>query len=272
MASVKTIIVGGFLGAGKTTLLAQAADLLAQRGRRVGLLTNDQAPDLVDTAYLKQQGFTVGEVCGGCFCCQFEKFLLASHQLLDDHAPEILLAEPVGSCTDISATVIQPLKKMAAHRFQVAPFSVVVDPLRLREAALGWLNASAELLSPSGAADWHAFAARLFERLQAEFRARKAEVAHLKILLTGFGGSLAVNLTSTAGEPSFRAEGKQARSFSAQMLVNARVQLEPGPLREVVENVLRAAEAEDIAVTLKNVECFSPARPKPTHRFTETVP
>ena len=45
----KIILVGGFLGAGKTTLLMRAAGIVGQRGIRAGLITNDQAPELVDS-------------------------------------------------------------------------------------------------------------------------------------------------------------------------------------------------------------------------------
>ena len=50
--SCRLILVGGFLGAGKTTLLWEAAKQLSSRGLKVGLITNDQAPDLVDTSLL----------------------------------------------------------------------------------------------------------------------------------------------------------------------------------------------------------------------------
>ena len=60
----KLMLVGGFLGAGKTTLLWEAAQRLAGRGRRVGLVTNDQAPELVDTAWLSRAGVRVAEVSG----------------------------------------------------------------------------------------------------------------------------------------------------------------------------------------------------------------
>jgi G3E family GTPase len=53
MATIRLILVGGFLGAGKTTLLHGAATRLVTRGFRVGLITNDQAPDLVDTRLLR---------------------------------------------------------------------------------------------------------------------------------------------------------------------------------------------------------------------------
>lgn len=133
MHRVRLILVGGFLGAGKTTLLARAAKLLVGNGRRVGLITNDQASDLVDTAILKREGLDVTQVAGGCFCCRFDELVSAADRLITDIRPDVLLGEPVGSCTDISATVIQPLKAFYADWFQIAPFSVLVDPVRLRE-------------------------------------------------------------------------------------------------------------------------------------------
>lgn len=43
------ILVGGFLGAGKTSLLREAVRILEEKEVKVGLITNDQAPELVDT-------------------------------------------------------------------------------------------------------------------------------------------------------------------------------------------------------------------------------
>src|SRR4051812_22665242 len=109
MEPVRLILVGGFLGAGKTTLLAQAASKLAAQGKRVGLITNDQAADLVDTEMLRRKGFNVGEVAGGCFCCRFEDLVNASDTLIASQKPDVLIGEPVGSCTDLAATVVQPI-------------------------------------------------------------------------------------------------------------------------------------------------------------------
>ena len=133
MKDVRMILAGGFLGAGKTTLLAQAARRLVDQGKRVGLITNDQAANLVDTGILRQGGFAVGEVAGGCFCCRFGDFVAASDKLLNDLQPDVLFGEPVGSCTDLSATVLQPLKQLYAEWFRLAPFTVVTDPVRLEE-------------------------------------------------------------------------------------------------------------------------------------------
>jgi Ni2+-binding GTPase involved in maturation of urease and hydrogenase len=124
----KVILVGGFLGSGKTTLLRQAAKILIQKGKRVGLVTNDQAPMLVDTKYLKDSELAVKEVAGGCFCCEFSEFADALSDFVRESSPDFMLGEPVGSCTDVSATVLQPLKDRYSHRFTLAPFSVLLDP------------------------------------------------------------------------------------------------------------------------------------------------
>ena len=134
MQKIRLILVGGFLGAGKTTLLANAAARLIRQGRKVGIITNDQAAGLVDTEIVKRVSSGVGEVAGGCFCCRFGDLVSSLKRLLSDFTPDVVLAEPVGSCTDLSATVLQPLKKLYAEMLTVAPYSVLADPARLREA------------------------------------------------------------------------------------------------------------------------------------------
>ena len=58
-------MIGGFLGAGKTTAVAALAQHLTKRGVRVGLITNDQGSELVDTAMLRARGFNTEEIPGG---------------------------------------------------------------------------------------------------------------------------------------------------------------------------------------------------------------
>src|SRR5438105_8963386 len=112
MQRVRFVMIGGFLGAGKTTTMARLARFYMNRGQRVGLVTNDQAQDLVDTTSLRAQGFPVEEVAGACFCCRFDDLVGKVGILEKSERPDVILAEPVGSCTDLVATVVLPLKDL----------------------------------------------------------------------------------------------------------------------------------------------------------------
>ncbi|HXR40234.1 MAG TPA: GTP-binding protein, partial [Terracidiphilus sp.] len=97
------MIVGGFLGAGKTSLILAAARELELRGLRCAVILNDQSDELVDTHHADAQGLLAREVTGGCFCCKFSR-LIEVIEDLQATSPDVIFAEPVGSCTDISAT------------------------------------------------------------------------------------------------------------------------------------------------------------------------
>src|SRR5438094_6640272 len=128
MKRLRFVMLGGFLGAGKTTAMARLARHYMNRGQRVGLVTNDQAQDLVDTNSLRAQGFAVEEVAGACFCCRFDDLVGKVGLLQEGERPDVILAEPVGSCTDLVATVVQPLRDLYGERFEVAPYPVLFKP------------------------------------------------------------------------------------------------------------------------------------------------
>lgn len=128
--SADYVMVGGFLGAGKTTALLRLAEHFTAHGRRVGLITNDQSQGLVDTSIVESRGYPVEEITGGCFCCRFTSLTDAADKLTRDARPEVFLAEPVGSCTDLRATVQYPLRRLYGDNYRVAPLSVLVDPQR----------------------------------------------------------------------------------------------------------------------------------------------
>lgn len=126
--SPRFIMIGGFLGAGKTTTLARLAARFREQGKNIAIVTNDQASDLVDTLLLRSQGFQVGEVAGSCFCCNFNALTGTVEALSADQRPDIVLAEPVGSCTDLVATVIRPLEQVYEQPFEIAPYGVIIKP------------------------------------------------------------------------------------------------------------------------------------------------
>src|ERR1041384_1540425 len=125
-------MIGGFLGAGKLTAVARLAAKLRSDLLRVGLITNEAGSPLVDTAMLSSRGFAVEEISGGCFCCRFNSLTEAARKLSAEMRPDVFIAEPVGSCTDLVATVTYPLRRMYGENFSIAPLSVLVDPIRAR--------------------------------------------------------------------------------------------------------------------------------------------
>lgn len=110
--------------------MGRLAKRLTDRGVRVGLITNDQGRNLVDTTMLRSQGFATEEIPGGCFCCRFNSLVDAAQRLTQSMRPEVFVTEPVGSCTDLVATVTYPLRRLYGDNFTVAPVSVLVDPIR----------------------------------------------------------------------------------------------------------------------------------------------
>ncbi len=128
MKPMRFVMIGGFLGAGKTTTIGALARRYTDQGLKVGIVTNDQATDLVDTHALRSQGHTVGEVAGACFCCNFNELLSTVGQLAQDERPDVILAEPVGSCTDLVATVVQPLVQLHGGEYEIAPYGVILKP------------------------------------------------------------------------------------------------------------------------------------------------
>src|SRR5262249_5604974 len=126
--ALQFVMVGGVPGAGKTTPLSRPGRIYAPQGERVGGGANDQAHDLVDTNTFRSQGLAVEEVPGACFCCRFDDLVSRVGSLQDSEKPDVILAEPVGSCTDLVATVIQPLKDLYGGRFEVAPYVVLFKP------------------------------------------------------------------------------------------------------------------------------------------------
>jgi Ni2+-binding GTPase involved in maturation of urease and hydrogenase len=137
----RLVVLTGFLGAGKTTTMLAAGRLLTRRGHRVAVITNDQGSDLVDTRAVDGAVPDVGEVTGGCFCCRFEDLADLVTELLDASRTDTILAEAVGSCTDLQATVIRPLRARYRDRLTVAPLTTVLDPARFDslDGDLGYL-------------------------------------------------------------------------------------------------------------------------------------
>lgn len=130
MKCAQLMVIGGFLGAGKTTAMMQLAERIKAQDKTVGLITNDQTDFLVDTQYAKSQALDVVELTGSCFCCNYPGF---AEKIGAMATKDFVLAEPVGSCTDLVSTIMKPSKAGKAGDITVLPLSVLVEPDRLTQ-------------------------------------------------------------------------------------------------------------------------------------------
>jgi len=140
MGSGKTrfLVLGGYLGAGKTTLAVNLARELRERNdRSVAIITNDQGDVLVDTEFTKDAGFDVREILGGCFCSNFDEFVTSARTLVSAGRPDVIIAEPIGTSTNLMGSVVAPLRSMYPDEFDVAPFTVVIDCIRASDILSG---------------------------------------------------------------------------------------------------------------------------------------
>lgn len=359
----KIILVGGFLGAGKTTLLGEVACKLSQMGRKVGLITNDQASELVDTVFLEHTDTAVSEVSGSCFCCNFQGFTDAIAYINEKKAMDVIIAEPVGSCTDLSATILQPLKEKFAESLSIAPLSVLVDPEQLAdildgrmsglhmsavyilrkqleeadlivinktdllspeavttlkkrtaeewpwakvyaisaktgeglenwlneviqcseagthlaevdydiyaegEAVLGWLNTTVILQSKF--ANWDSFAENLLNALNRRFEELNATIGHVKLLIKTGNSFVIGNITGPNNFLNIR--GSAGEGKEAKMTLNARAQMEPDTLKDIVLEEISKAGGNDITSDFIALKCLKPGRPNPTYRYDHIV-
>jgi len=351
MSTLPVIVpLGGFLGAGKTTLILAASRLLQSRNLRAAAILNDQGADLVDTGFIGANGIAADQVTGGCFCCRFSDLIDAAERLRE-FSPDVIFAEAVGSCTDISATTLQPLKLYYRDQFRLAPYTVLVDPARAREVetgqagedlsflyrtqieeadlvcftksdqhgdfpsitsapvrnisaltgqgvaawldevlagqlpaglkildidyqryaeaegALAWLNASVSVtldtpLSPSS------LIGPLLDQLDAAITGAGLRIVHLKLGDDSPSGYLKASIANNGAEPGVTGMLDASPAAVHQVLLNVRAEGDPESLERIVRREIASLPGE---IVLNNLQCFSPAPPRPEHRLNSVV-
>lgn len=137
MKKQRILIFSGFLGSGKTTTMIETAKVLSRQGIKAALITNDLGSNLVDTSLAGLQGIPVAEIPDGCFCHDVPQLAAMMDTLTEAEQPDIIFAEPVGSCVDLVRNTYQELNKNYAGKYELAPFTAVVDPVRYRSIYMG---------------------------------------------------------------------------------------------------------------------------------------
>ncbi len=132
------------------------------------------------------------------------------------------------------------------------------------EAVLGWLNCSASLTGRN--VDWDKFAASLMNEMADRFKALRVSTGHVKLIVENGDLYISANLAGSSEKPVFR--WSAGKSDNAEMIVNARVVMEPEELEKVFRNSLQIVTNFDIKVKINRIRSIKPGYPNPTHRYT----
>ncbi|MEQ1586973.1 MAG: GTP-binding protein [Cyclobacteriaceae bacterium] len=131
------------------------------------------------------------------------------------------------------------------------------------ESKLAWLDKSIVIQSFRGNG---AFIAReIIRSIFNSMQSRQYKIGHLKFFLEGedWYEKISFTATSTSGEVRIRHD----EVFQLKMLINARVQVEPAQLKELMDEVIDLIkEATACIITSEKESVFKPGYPKPVHR------
>jgi hypothetical protein len=138
------------------------------------------------------------------------------------------------------------------------------------EAELGWLNSRLRVTSaaPFSLDD---LALSIIRRLQESFAACDAEPAHLKAI--GMSGEFhaVANLVSS-DTPAVLSQTSQCQTRQADVIVNARVAIDPQILEEQVKAAVQTVcQSVGAAPEFLHTQSFRPGRPNPTYRYAEAL-
>src|SRR5262249_54854681 len=139
------------------------------------------------------------------------------------------------------------------------------------EAELGWLNSSVHVTAEQPFA-LDELLLGVVRRLREGLAGTGAEVAHLKVIGLGEASFGVANLVSSASAPELSLPSC-GRVREADVIVNARVAVEPALLEERVRQVVtEACQARGAAAEFRKTQALRPGRPVPTHRYASAVP
>ena len=134
------------------------------------------------------------------------------------------------------------------------------------EAELGWLN-SQVVVESKQEFELDQLLVDLIRRLHARLLSASAEAAHLKVIgLCDTSYAVANVVSNQTGPELSLASG--TKTMTANVVVNARVAIDPADLEVMVREELDSAtEAIGATHNVVSLQSFRPGRPVPTHRI-----
>jgi hypothetical protein len=136
------------------------------------------------------------------------------------------------------------------------------------EAVLGWLNGTVQFTAARPIV-WNETLKNLAGHLSTRFDNLPAAVGHVKLLMKSNGESVLANLTGTRDTLTIR--GPELSGRDAELIINARVELEPEHLDKIVKESMNSIQESEMQHHTVSWQCLKPGRPQPTHRYVTVV-
>ena len=125
----KFAVFSGFLGSGKTTTMMK----LAQKGSKIAMITNDLgSPGLADHKLAHLRGCAAAEITGDCICYQTVKLMEKLDELFEKTGCELVISDIPGFGVGALEHVYHTLEAQYPGRYELAPFTVLVEPQTVR--------------------------------------------------------------------------------------------------------------------------------------------
>ncbi|MBR3689803.1 MAG: GTPase (G3E family) [Eggerthellaceae bacterium] len=132
MEQIRFMVMSGFLGAGKTTTMIALAEHMDENYGKTAIIANDLGANLVDTSLTQTSGCTVVEIGNDCICYQMDNTIDQIRRLRDKEDAVFVMSDIPGCGVGALDHVYHTLDKEHADEFKLSPFTVLVDPERLR--------------------------------------------------------------------------------------------------------------------------------------------
>lgn len=128
----KIMVVSGFLGSGKTTSMLALANYIDSNIGKASIIVNDLGSNLVDTKYSLKMNKSITEIPSGCICYQMDNVINKLYNIEKKEKPNIIISDIPGCGVGALDHVYHKLNKDYSDHFELVPFTVIVDPERLK--------------------------------------------------------------------------------------------------------------------------------------------
>jgi G3E family GTPase len=132
------------------------------------------------------------------------------------------------------------------------------------EGRLGWMDAALSIVTIDDSAQ--EVTLTLINKIFSSITELQLPIGHLKFLIDNGSEKTKISYT-TAGQEEIKNLNNLKRTSAVDLLINTRVQTEPGLLKEILNSVIASVAMDlDVRITTNHLSFFKPGFPKPTHR------